>query len=172
MNKCLHCGTATKNPKYCGSSCAAKRNNKLYPKRKANYNVIRKTCLRCDKPLIAKQKKYCSIKCSASYTGDIIFKKWLRGEHEGSDTRGVLLPSIRLRLVQQTNYKCSECGWGKPNPVLGRPILTIEHIDGNWKNNTPDNVRVLCYNCHTLTPTFGSLNKNGLSNERFGNLRN
>lgn len=65
----------------------------------------------------------------------------------------------RSYLLDRSGNACSKCGWSIPNPVIGKPILTIEHKDGNWLNNHFDNLEVLCYNCHTLTETFGSLNK-------------
>jgi hypothetical protein len=36
--------------------------------------------------------------------------------------------------------------------------LQLDHIDGNWRNNTIDNLRFLCPNCHSQTSTFGSKN--------------
>ena len=38
--------------------------------------------------------------------------------------------------------------------------LQIDHIDGNCENNKPDNLRLLCPNCHTQTDTWGIKNKN------------
>ena len=35
----------------------------------------------------------------------------------------------------------------------------MEHIDGNSENNNIENLELLCPNCHSLTPTFGALNK-------------
>ena len=53
-------------------------------------------------------------------------------------------------------YKCSECGitdWAN------KPItLQVHHIDGNCTNNMPDNLKLICPNCHSQTPTFGSRN--------------
>ena len=81
------------------------------------------------------------------------------GEVDGGDKSGELRKTFRKCLLNVANNECTECGWGVPNPVTGEVILTIDHIDGNWKNNAIENLKVLCYNCHTLTPTFGSLNK-------------
>ena len=47
----------------------------------------------------------------------------------------------------------------KKNPITGKVPLTINHIDGNPRNNNPDNLEVLCPNCHALTPNYGALNK-------------
>jgi hypothetical protein len=36
--------------------------------------------------------------------------------------------------------------------------VQIAVINGNWKNTTPENLRVLCPNCHSLTETFRGAN--------------
>lgn len=58
----------------------------------------------------------------------------------------------RKRLLIEQDYKCLECG---VNEWQGQPLpLEMDHIDGNNKNNTRDNLRMLCPNCHALTPTW------------------
>ena len=42
--------------------------------------------------------------------------------------------------------KCTKCGF-LPIHVCQ---LDIDHIDGNNKNNAPENLQVLCANCHRL----------------------
>ena len=37
--------------------------------------------------------------------------------------------------------------------------LQIHHIDGNYKNNSEENLELLCPNCHSLTHNYGTLNK-------------
>lgn len=49
---------------------------------------------------------------------------------------------------------CSACGiepeWN------GEPLrFQVDHIDGNWNDSRPQNVRFLCPNCHTQTETYG-----------------
>jgi hypothetical protein len=39
------------------------------------------------------------------------------------------------------------------------PELELDHIDGNYQNNALGNLRLMCPNCHSLTPTFRGRNK-------------
>src|SRR5262249_38673380 len=49
-------------------------------------------------------------------------------------------------------YACQLCGIGdwRSEPI----VLEIDHIDGDWLNNLRENVRYLCPNCHSQTPTY------------------
>ena len=67
-------------------------------------------------------------------------------------------------MVCQEYYRC---GWCEINPTSGKIPLEIEHIDGNYKNNTEENLILLCPNCHSLTPTYRALNKGHGRKERY-----
>lgn len=42
---------------------------------------------------------------------------------------------------------------------MGKPIpLDIHHIDGDFKNDKKENLKLLCKNCHAQTETYGSKN--------------
>jgi len=48
------------------------------------------------------------------------------------------------------------------DPFTGQPRslrLCLDHIDGNNRNHTLVNLRILCYHCHTMTLNFGSKNQ-------------
>ena len=67
---------------------------------------------------------------------------------------------IKRYLFEKYNDSCQICGWNKVNPYTGKVPLQIHHIDGDCKNNRPENLQLLCPNCHSLTENFGSRNKN------------
>lgn len=66
---------------------------------------------------------------------------------------------LRKLLIRFEGARCSRCGWQGVNPYSGKTPLQLEHIDGDCTNNTYANIALLCPNCHSLTPTFGGLNR-------------
>jgi hypothetical protein len=70
---------------------------------------------------------------------------------------------IKPRFIKHflDEYKCFECGIKEWN---NKPIvLELEHTDGNNRNNLPENLKLLCPNCHSQTSTFRGRNiNNGL----------
>ena len=67
--------------------------------------------------------------------------------------------TIRNFLIEEAGNKCTECEWDKVNPVTGKVPLEVDHIDGDHTNNVRANLRVICPNCHSLSPNFRALNK-------------
>jgi hypothetical protein len=57
------------------------------------------------------------------------------------------------------DYKCKKCKL--ENSWKGEPLtLHLDHISGDRKDNTLTNLRWLCPNCHSQTPTHGSKKDN------------
>lgn len=150
----------SENRKYCSSSCAAIVSNAVTPRRKKSSPRLDNICFRCGVE-IPSSRKFCD-GCWYSRADWGVYDKgisWEKGNIEvATGSNGGLLFWAKQYLIRKSSDKCTECGWCEPNPVLGRAILTVDHIDGNWQNNSIDNLKVLCFNCHTLTETFGSLN--------------
>ena len=154
--------------KYCSHRCSAIVINGLGL---TNLPIeSRKKCKRCNEPLSQNNRTYCK-ECGDTrkvwQTQDKI-DRWKAGDTSEIESKNYKALSnwARRYLLELHEYKCTECGWCTPNPILGRPILTVDHIDGNWKNNKFDNLKVICYNCHTLTPTFGNMNRGSESGMR------
>ena len=40
--------------------------------------------------------------------------------------------------------------------------IELDHLDGNSNNNNLNNLRILCPNCHSQTPTFRSRNNKNI----------
>lgn len=62
--------------------------------------------------------------------------------------------------VQRLGVLKYQCVWCKnEGEWLGEPMsLVIDHINGINNDNRVDNLRYLCYNCHSITPTFAGRN--------------
>ena len=117
-------------------------------------------CINCQKE--TNNPKYCSIKCQVEHKQKVWEEKWLSGEISGfyeTNHWGDTPNRIRNYLFRIHNSKCSRCGWSEINPYTNKIPLEVEHIDGNYKNNRPENLTLLCPNCHSLTKTFRGLNK-------------
>ena len=68
------------------------------------------------------------------------------------------LPRIRKFFIWKFGGACSDCGWAGKNVYTGNWVIELDHIDGDRTNSAPTNFRLLCPNCHAMTPTYKSLN--------------
>jgi 5-methylcytosine-specific restriction endonuclease McrA len=66
-------------------------------------------------------------------------------------------PTARKYLAEARGYKCEVCivsDW------QGKPItLHVDHINGDPSNDHPNNLRLICPNCHSQTEFLGGGNK-------------
>src|SRR5262245_11337923 len=125
-----------------------------YPRR----DPSRTTCVGCDGPLRPASTKYCSTTCRRDVNYRAFIDRWLRGEVDGGTQGGVSI-HIRRYLIEQGGEQCSQCGWNVRHPCTGKVPLEIDHVNGSYADNTTANLRLLCPNCHALTPTFKGLNR-------------
>lgn len=95
---------------------------------------------------------------------DIDFQKyivrWQRGQEKGWIGDGYAISKhIKRYLREKHSNQCQQCGWHEVNPVTQKVPLQVDHVDGNASHCQEENLKLLCPNCHSLTPTFGRLNK-------------
>lgn len=163
---CNNCGKTFvgkigNNRKFCSSSCSATYNNKLRVdinkrKRSEYHNRKNNKCLNCGN---ITTNKYCDSKCQHELKYKEYIKEWKNGLNEGVRGEGQISRYIVKYLFDKHNNKCSKCGWSEINTHTGRVPLEVEHIDGDSSNNSPDNLTLLCPNCHSLTETYKGANR-------------
>jgi len=105
-------------------------------------------CLHCSKICImhrAKVNKYCSNQCQKDY-------EFYKSVESGTASHRV----IKRYLIEKNGSKCFECGISDWNGLS--LVMELEHIDGNSENNSLANVKLLCPNCHSQTPTYKAKN--------------
>lgn len=137
---------------FCSHSCSAMVNNR-------NRRIVR-YCLSCEKKVLRPSYKYCSNACHVVHKFNSYVKRWKKGEESGlKGSLGIVSRHVKRYLREKYRNRCCLCGWSKINPKTNVVPLVADHIDGNWQNNKEKNLRLLCPNCDSLTPTFCGLNK-------------
>lgn len=117
-------------------------------------------CKNCGIKLIKSQKVYCDNSCQQKY----LFESKTIIKFEG----GLISHQNTIRKVLKYKYGafCYECNQGEI--WNGKDLtLQVDHIDGDSDNNKPNNLRLLCPNCHTQTPTFSTRQKKDAKRNRY-----
>lgn len=80
--------------------------------------------------------------------------------------------SLKGRLIRAglLEYRCYSCGVVEWQGVS--LALHIDHINGQRTDHRLENLRLLCPNCHSITPTFGNRNKDKRNVEKFIEVSN
>lgn len=150
QKECKNCEklfTALKseNKLFCSQSCSASYNNKGIKR----HGKSPSSCVECN-TVLKRQGKFCNNICEQKYKTKDKDKLVLEGKASSRVCKNY--------LIKVKGNKCEECGWSKKNIVTGKIPIELEHIDGNSENNNLTNLKLLCPNCHSLTPTYKALN--------------
>lgn len=131
--------------RFCSQSCNSTHHNK------GRIKKNEKPCLGCGE--ITTNKKYCNPQCLQDHKKVLTFKLIEEGDTT-LDAR-----QYKKYLIYTRGEKCETCGWNEINETSGNIPIELEHIDGNSKNNSLDNLKLLCPNHHSLSSTYKNLNK-------------
>ena len=170
--KCTGCGVEFLRKKRVYNS--RKKDRVFHSKRCCNefYKNLKKkmwpSCIRCGSqfPPDSHCKVFCNPQCGKDFRYKKFIEDWKSGLIKGSSGDSVS-KSIRRYLFEKFDSKCSRCGWCEVNKTTGLIPLTIEHMDGNPENHSESNLDLICPNCHSLTSTYGGLNRGNGRKSRY-----
>ncbi len=142
---------------------------KIKIKNRIDYSLNPKLCLYCSTPIEFECRlvnKFCNHSCRARFINPIsrnthcVDKGKLQKEKRLERFRCGEIherPTLKKYLVAERGWSCELC---EQSTWFGNPIpLEIDHINGFANNNTPDNLRLLCPNCHAIQPTSKGKNR-------------
>ena len=142
---CKQCGEKLpyekRRHKFCSQSCAAKCNNRGVTR----HTTHSSECANCGAKKEHRHNKYCS-ECSKSRVYNTV--QTLEMATHDRTRRKVLL--------QTRGWACEVCGLSE---WMGKPIpIELDHVDGDADNNSAENLRLICPNCHAQTETYKGAN--------------
>ncbi len=129
-------------------------------------------CLNCENTVPRRPNKYCCNKCQMKYQHKLYIKRWLKGQETGNisiDSNLAVSTHVKIWIKETRGEKCE---WKEINKYTKKIPLQVNHIDGNSSNTVPKNIELICPNCHSLTPTYGALNKGNGRKSRYKKGKN
>jgi len=148
---CTNCGSTLdykhRHNKFCNPSCSASYTNR------GKHGINLTNCMICGKKNKNSKSKYCSNICSHIGRWNNTKIAIEQGKYKTNTTSSV----IKKYLLEKFGVLCSKCGL---KTWQGHTIpLNVHHKDGDSTNNIPENIELVCLNCHALTENYGAKNK-------------
>lgn len=145
----------------CSRACASKLLSDRFEK-------AHLTCLNCGKEFVRKKhysdQKFCSHACCNEYKKKIVIQEVEERGYFSKQGQEIKREEVVLYISRTSGYKCAICGRSKWN---GKHLtLIVDHIDGNADNNVIENIRLVCPNCDSQSPTWMGRNKFGRKRRR------
>lgn len=147
------------NRKFCNECSSTIKKAKTSQGQKSKKRVVadKPYCESCGKELDT-SRRFCNVQCYRDFEYKEYISRWKAGLESGIVNETELSPKIKKYIREKFNDKCTICGWDKPNPIAGVVSVEVHHIDGDYTNNSEDNLTLLCPCCHSLTPNYRGRN--------------
>lgn len=145
MNRCLHCGKETSNPKFCSRSCSTTYNNK-------NRVKVKKYCIKCG-ILIGEgteyRKKYCEKRNKNKIDWSIVTLQEVE-EKRSYQIHSRIRALARKKALQYPRFqKCAECGYSNHIEICHiKAIKDFNKTASVEEINDLTNLIALCPNHH------------------------
>lgn len=162
-NKCGFCGVVLPYKKRrnltCSHACAAAYTHTGTKRPNRKNARMRQSCVCGTMPSGANKW------CDGCITAGLDIRRKTLDEATTDRTR-------KLYLLRTRPHRCENPACGVETWLGGPAPLEMDHVDGNSDNNTEENLRLLCPNCHALTPSAKGRNRGkGRTHQRVKNER-
>ena len=143
--------------RFCSRSCAnsfSSRTNRAETNKKVSKALKGKIPVNGWSPKVLENRK------NFGKISSDVRRKIIKQKIETSPWEELCLIHKRKRIEKEQDNKCLICGitddW-----MEKKLKLQLDHIDGNSSNNSRENLRLLCPNCHSQTENFCGCKKTG-----------
>lgn len=137
---------------FCSRSCAASYNNRKKPKRARSRPDS--SCVSCGKS--THNRRFCNLVCFHKLRADTKIANWLSGRETRVTSHQ--RDAVRSWLLKDQLETCALCA--QSGSWNGKPLLfVLDHINGNYTDNSRTNLRLICHNCDSQLPTYKGRNR-------------